>query len=116
MGRHSLLQGIFPDPGIKHGSLALQADSLPSESPEMKFISFQETLIEHQLMPGIQLDRRDTKMINKPFLPLRKFIIGIGVDAYLCCFIVHSIILFEDVEKLKITFLRLLYHLNSRCK
>ena len=82
----------------------------------MKFISFRETLIEHQLMPGIRLDRRDTKMINKPFLPLREFIIGIEVDTYICCFNVHSIILFEAVEKLKITCLRLLYHLNSRYK
>ena len=30
---HSLLQGIFLDPGIEPGSLALQADSLPSEPP-----------------------------------------------------------------------------------
>ena len=31
VGSHSLLQGIFPDPGIKPGSPALQADSLPFE-------------------------------------------------------------------------------------
>ena len=30
---HSLLQGIFPHPGTEPGSLALQADSLPSEPP-----------------------------------------------------------------------------------
>ena len=31
MGRHFFPQGIFPDPGIKPGSLALQADPLPTE-------------------------------------------------------------------------------------
>ena len=31
VGSHCLLQGIFPDPGGKPGSPALQADSLPSE-------------------------------------------------------------------------------------
>ena len=30
---HSLLQGNLPDPGIKPGSPALQADSLPFEAP-----------------------------------------------------------------------------------
>ena len=34
MSSHSLLQGIFPKPGIEPGSLALQADSLPPEPPE----------------------------------------------------------------------------------
>ena len=33
MGSHSLLQGIFLDPGIETGSPALQADSLLSETP-----------------------------------------------------------------------------------
>ena len=33
MGCHALLQGIFPYPGIKPRSLALQVDSLPSEPP-----------------------------------------------------------------------------------
>ena len=33
VGRHSLLQGNLPDPGIEPGSLALQANSLPSELP-----------------------------------------------------------------------------------
>ena len=33
VGCHSLLQGIFPDPGIKPRSPALQADSLPAELP-----------------------------------------------------------------------------------
>ena len=32
-GCHFLLQGNFPDPGIKPGSPALQVDSLPSEPP-----------------------------------------------------------------------------------
>ena len=32
MGCHALLQGIFPYPGIKPRSLALQVDSLPSQS------------------------------------------------------------------------------------
>ena len=31
VGCHFLLQGIFPDPGVKAGSPALQADSLLSE-------------------------------------------------------------------------------------
>ena len=31
MGCHSLLQGIFPDPGIKPGFPILQVNSLPSE-------------------------------------------------------------------------------------
>ena len=31
--RHSLLQGIFPTPGIQPGFPALQTDSLPSEPP-----------------------------------------------------------------------------------
>ena len=37
--------GDLPDPGIKHGSPALQADSLPSEPPEKptKPVSFQKT-------------------------------------------------------------------------
>jgi len=34
VGRHYLLQGIFLTPGIEPRSPALQADSLPSESPE----------------------------------------------------------------------------------
>ena len=33
VGCHSLLQGIFPDPGIELRSPALQADSIPPESP-----------------------------------------------------------------------------------
>ena len=33
MGCHALLQGNLPEPGIKDGSLVLQADSLPSEPP-----------------------------------------------------------------------------------
>ena len=33
VGCHSLLQGIFPNPGIEPGSPALQADYLPSEPP-----------------------------------------------------------------------------------
>ena len=33
MGNLSLLQGNLPDPGIKLGSLALQADFLPAELP-----------------------------------------------------------------------------------
>ena len=33
VGCHSLLQGIFPDPGIKPRSPALQADSLAAELP-----------------------------------------------------------------------------------
>ena len=33
VGSHSLLQGNLPDTGIKPGSSALQADSLPSEPP-----------------------------------------------------------------------------------
>ena len=33
VGCHPLLQGIFPTQGIKPGSLALQANSLPSEPP-----------------------------------------------------------------------------------
>ena len=33
MGSLSLLQGIFPDSGIKPESPTLQADSLPSEPP-----------------------------------------------------------------------------------
>ena len=33
MGSCPLLQGNLPNPGIKSGSLALQADSLPSEPP-----------------------------------------------------------------------------------
>ena len=34
MGCHALLQGNFPNPGVEPRSLALQADSLPSEPPE----------------------------------------------------------------------------------
>ena len=33
VGSYSLLQGDLPDPGIKHRSPALQADSLLSELP-----------------------------------------------------------------------------------
>ena len=33
VGTHFILQGIFPEPGIKPGCSALQADSLPSEPP-----------------------------------------------------------------------------------
>ena len=33
VGRHSLLQGIFPTQGSNLGLPALQADSLPSEPP-----------------------------------------------------------------------------------
>ena len=31
VGSHFCLQGDLPDPGIEHGSLTLQADSLSSE-------------------------------------------------------------------------------------
>ena len=34
VGCHFLLQGNLPNPGIKHGSPALQADSLLAEPPE----------------------------------------------------------------------------------
>ena len=34
VGCHFLLQGNFPNPGVKPGSPALQADTLPSEPPE----------------------------------------------------------------------------------
>ena len=34
MSNHSLLQGIFSNPGTEPRSLTLQADSLPSEPPE----------------------------------------------------------------------------------
>ena len=37
MGCHFLLQGIFPSPGIKPGSPALQEDALPSEPPGKMF-------------------------------------------------------------------------------
>ena len=33
VGSHSLLQGIFANSGMKPGSSALSADSLPSEPP-----------------------------------------------------------------------------------
>ena len=33
VGSHFLLQGIFPDPGVKPGSPALQTYSLVPESP-----------------------------------------------------------------------------------
>ena len=33
VGRHSLLQGNLPDPGMEPVSPALQVDSLPSEPP-----------------------------------------------------------------------------------
>ena len=33
VGCHSLLQGVFPHPGIEPGSPAVQVDSLPSEPP-----------------------------------------------------------------------------------
>ena len=39
-GCHSLLQGIFPDPGIKPASLALQADSLPSGHQEIDYLLY----------------------------------------------------------------------------
>ena len=35
VGNHSLHQGIFPNPGIKSRSPALQANSLPSEPPSI---------------------------------------------------------------------------------
>ena len=34
VGSHSLFQGGLPGPGVELGSLASQADSLPSEPPE----------------------------------------------------------------------------------
>ena len=40
VGSHSLLQGIFPTQGLNLGSLALQADSFPSEPI---YIFFQNT-------------------------------------------------------------------------
>ena len=33
LGRLSLLQGIFPTPGIEQGSRTMQVDSLPAELP-----------------------------------------------------------------------------------
>ena len=39
VGGHSLLQGNLPNPGIKPGSPALQADSLPSEAPGKPLIN-----------------------------------------------------------------------------
>ena len=38
VGSHALLQGNLPDPGIEPESPALQADSLPSESPGKPYI------------------------------------------------------------------------------
>ena len=40
VGSHSLLQEIFPDPGIEPGSPALQADSLLSEPPGKPFSQY----------------------------------------------------------------------------
>ena len=40
MGCHSLLQGIFPNPGTEPGSPALQADSLPFEPPRSPIADF----------------------------------------------------------------------------
>ena len=45
VGCHSLLQGNLPDPGIKPGSLALQADSLLSELLGMPLIGHQEPIV-----------------------------------------------------------------------
>ena len=42
VGSLSLLQGIFPNPGMELGSPALQADSLPTElsgKPEIKTLA-----------------------------------------------------------------------------
>ena len=39
VGSHPLLQGIFPNPGIKPRSPALQVDSLPAESHGKPYIS-----------------------------------------------------------------------------
>ena len=44
VGSHSLLQGIFPTQGLNLGSLALQADSFPSEpAGNPIYIFFQNT-------------------------------------------------------------------------
>ena len=40
VGRHSLLQGNLPDPGIKPRSPAMQADSLLSKAPVLNITFF----------------------------------------------------------------------------
>ena len=40
VGRHSLLQGNVPDPGIEPRSPAMQADSLLSEAPVLNITFF----------------------------------------------------------------------------
>ena len=57
MGCHSLLQGDLPDPGIKTGSPAMQADSLLFEPlPELKLLpSAVEMQSGHPGPPGNSL-------------------------------------------------------------
>ena len=45
VGCHFLLQGDVSDPGIKPGSLALQADALPSEPPKPHYLPLKITTL-----------------------------------------------------------------------
>ena len=51
MGSLSLLQGNLPDPGIKPGSPALQADSLPTirEAHELLCVKSPNTLLNNYI-------------------------------------------------------------------
>ena len=50
VGYHALLQGIFPNPGIKPGSPALQVDSLPSEPPGKPIIEERRLILQDNLL------------------------------------------------------------------
>ena len=56
MGCHFLPQGIFPGPGIKPGSPALQADTLPAEPPGslLSLLPCVKFLQEHVLFEKIK--------------------------------------------------------------
>ena len=50
MGSH-FSPGDLPNPGIKHGPPALQADSLPSEPPGKPMVGFNSKILEYLICP-----------------------------------------------------------------
>ena len=68
VGCHALLQGNLPAPGIKPGSLALQADSLPSEPPGKP----SKYLYLKQICRSMRIHIYKSWIINSPLSMSRK--------------------------------------------
>ena len=66
-----LLQGIFPDPGIKPGFPELQVDSLPSEPPGKPKNTGVGSLAIEPGSPALQADSLLAELPGKPKMLFR---------------------------------------------